>query len=64
MTKQLKKGLHQFRIDDESGNMVVTTRLSKKEFTEKLKTNRLTFGRYHSQENFITVGANTVRPTW
>ena len=41
MTNQAKKGYHQFRIEDESGNMEVTSKLSKKEFQEALKTRRL-----------------------
>jgi len=64
MAKEIKKGYHQFRIDDEPGNLTVTSKLSKKQFMDKLKTNRLTFGRYHSQESHILVGASTIRPTW
>lgn len=64
MTKQVKKGYYQFRIDDEPGNLTVTSKLSKKEFMDKLKANRLNFGRYHSQESHITIGTNSIRPTW
>lgn len=41
MTEKLKKGYRWLAIDDESGNLMVATKLSKKEFTDKLKTNRL-----------------------
>jgi hypothetical protein len=54
MIGKLKKGYHQLVIDDEPGNLIVTTRLSKKQFKEKLKTNRLTFGRMHSDSVHIT----------
>lgn len=54
MDIKLKKGYRLLVIDDEPGNLVVTTRLSKKQFQEKLKNNRLTFGRMHSQATHIT----------
>jgi hypothetical protein len=41
MQTKLKKGYHQFKIDDEPGNLTVTSKLSKKEFTDKLKNNRI-----------------------
>lgn len=41
MKEKLKKGYRLLVIDDEPGNLTVITKLSKKDFTDKLKTNRL-----------------------
>jgi hypothetical protein len=41
MSKKLKNDYQQLVIDDGQSSMIVTTRLSKIEFENKLKTNRL-----------------------
>ena len=48
------KKYNKFKIEDEPGQLIVTSSLSKKQFQEKLKTNRLTFARMHSQATHIT----------